>query len=1163
MLSYICLDSDDIDQEIEETGSNFMDVTLWNQVANEAQDEITASGWVSSYTGLPLSIEEMEEYKKNVLSKLQPYLHHHYRILEIGCGSGLTAFTLAPHVGYYLGLDLSDAIIRKNQMRAEEESFANLHFACYPAHQIDALNEQAFDIIIINSVIHCFPGHNYLKDVLRKAIALMKEKAFLFLGDLMDLDLKEQLQESLRQFKEAHRHEGYRTKLEWKEELFLSREFLNDLGGDFPISHIAYSKKECIIENELTRFRFDAFLTIDKTLDSLVQKKKKQYGLRNVEICPHHDLKLSLSDKNLAYVLFTSGSTGLPKGVMVEHRSVHNYIHWAINYYTIDSLCFPLHSPLHFDLTITSIFAPLLSGEFLQVLTGEIDEILKNFRKTDGCNILKLTPTHLTMLSESRLIPSAITQFIVGGETLHASQAIQISSLYDKPIRIYNEYGPTEATVGCIVHEWDPSEREGALLIGTPIANCKVHLVDEQFQPVPIGGIGEIIIEGECLARGYLNRDDLTRQKFRTNPKSGAPVYCTGDLGRYLPSQKIAYVGRKDRQVKIKGYRIELDEIEACLLKQPSIKAATVIVKENAPYGRALFGYYVSLPALPPEEVALFLSQTLPSYMVPSFLIPMESLPVTRNGKIDTARLPDPELHRTKTIEPPQSPIETALHAIWSRVLDIPEAELGIEDDFFDLGGDSIMAMRILPQVKKLGLHLSIKEIFQYRTIKTLAQKVHSGSASSISQEEIKGSLPWAPIQHWFWNQQQKHPAYFTMAYLFHVPANILIERLESAFGVCFEHHDALRIFVKRNEQIIASPSDLQFQIEEYALDHLNAEEQQEEILRLTTQIQAGFDLSTAPLMKAALFDLGQGEKRLFLTIHHLITDGVSWRYLIEDLSTLYSSSLRQTLPAKTHSYQEWTKKLHNLPPLGRKEIAEWLDIDPASFHKLSDHSFPTIGETTETFIHFSKEETLALIHNTRSFYDANPNELLLSALILSLADSFGVEKALIHHEGHGRNAIDELDVSRTMGWFTTIYPLLLEKKEDRISTLLNVKENLQRFGQNDLLYCVAKYIQHHPHLERFAPEILFNYFGRVDHMLLSQNQEQLFGNSHEMIGNTSHAMNRLPHLLEINSIIIADQLRISIICNPSVFESGLFSLWMNSFKKQIDEYILQKAVCT
>lgn len=1159
--SFVCLDSMHIDREIEEVGTNFMDVALWDQVAHEGQDEIVSSGWVSSFTGLPFSLEEMEEYKGNVLKKLQPYLYSDCRILEIGCGSGLTAFTIAPHVGFYLGVDISSAILKKNSARAEQGAFSNLQFAPLAAHEIDTLTERDFDIIIINSVIHCFPGHNYFKNILKKAVNLSRDKGVIFLGDLMDLDLKNQLEASLCHFKNTHRNEQFRTKLDWSQELFISRDFLSDLRSDLAaIADVTCGHKYGSIKNELTEFRFDAILTIDKACTVVVSpKKKQQYDYRNLEVYGIQNLEVPISDRSLAYILFTSGSTGLPKGVMVEHRSVHNYINWAIHYYGMTYFKFPFYSSLHFDLTVTSIFTPLLSGGYIRIFRGEIDEILEHLAHADDCNILKLTPTHLTILSEKNLPSSHIRQFIIGGETLHASQAVQISRLFDQPISIYNEYGPTEATVGCIAYQWNPIEKEGTILIGTPINNCKIHIVDEYFQPVPVGGIGEIIIEGDCLARGYLNQSELTEQKFRRDLSLGARIYCTGDLGRYLPNQKIAYAGRKDRQIKIRGYRVELDEIESRFLQHPSIQSCIVILKNHFEYGKILCGYYVATTSLPLEEIQHFLSQRLPSYMIPPFLISLEAMPTTKNGKIDVSRLPDPGMRRTKHIISPQSNIETLLHKIWSRVLNVTESELSTEDDFFDLGGDSIIAMRILPQVKSLGLTLSIKEIFQYRTIKMLSQKINRPISPPISEEQMRGSFSLAPIQRWFWDQKMVCPGYFTMAYLFDISINLQIERLEECFWKCFEHHDTFRSIFKGDYQEILPLSDLQFQIEEFGLEKLDEEDQKEEILRITAVIQNSFDITQAPLVKAAVFNLGNRGKRFFLTIHHLIIDGVSWRYLIEDLSALYYFSLQKPLPTKTHSYKKWVQTLQEFPILERNELGMWLDIDPPSFTKIFKSPCPFMEDTVETFIHFSKEETITLISNMQSFYTANINEILLAALTLSISEIFGIEKLLIHHEGHGRNGVEDLDISRTIGWFTTIYPLLLEKQVDLISTLIKVKENMQIFGQNDLFYCVARYLQNNTHLKKFNPEILFNYFGRVDADLFSQGGQQIFGNSHETISSTSHSKNKMSHLIEINSIILDDQLRISIVYSPNSVKEENFQSWLDSFKKHIIAYILEK----
>lgn len=1139
LRSYICLDVEWIDEVIKSSSSDLMNVDLWNQVAIESTDEISSSGWVSSYTGLPFSEEEMKEYSENILQKLKIHLRPSFRVLEIGCGSGLTAFSLASHVQEYVGIDLSSEIVKKNQERARKEHLTHLKFICGKADQIDTLEMGHFDLIILNSVIHCFPNLPYLKLVIRKAIDLCNEKAFIFLGDLMDLALKTEMEDRLRSFKESHQDPSFRTKVDWSQELFISKDYLLDLRGDIPgIEQFEFSRKRGSLENELTQFRFDALIKINRIQKTLLPKQKEQHGWASIHNQPDSNLNLFFSDQSLAYVLFTSGSTGKPKGVMVEHRSMHNYIAWAKRDYGKDR--FPFYSPLHFDLTMTSVFIPLLYGGCVQIFEGEFDEVLESLSNNDSCNTLKLTPAHLTMIIDrGEPIPS-IRHFIVGGESLYAPQVVALSQLYREPIRVDNEYGPTEATVGCITHTWTPSEKEGALLIGRPIANAHIHIVDANLHPVPIGGIGEILIGGTGLARGYLNNIDLTAQKFIPDPLSGRRIYRTGDLGRYLPSGEIVYLGRKDRQVKIKGYRIELDEIEAQILRHPLVLNCAVVIKNDPQRGKFLCGYYTSGKSLSSEELSQFLSMFLPLYMIPHLVL-LSVMPMTGNGKIDTSKLPELHGGNSKQRIPPKTDGERVLVNIWSRVLGLLETELSTDDDFFDLGGDSIMAMRIIPQVRAAGFNLSIKEIFQHRTISSLSQKISFHPPSCIDQKMVEGQVPWTPIQHWFWEQEMAEPTYFNMAYLFRVPTQLHSERLEQAFWKCFEHHDALRSFFTGEQQRISSLNSLVFRIEEFALGHLNEEEQKQEIIRLSTQLQSHFDLAKPPLLKAAIFDLGHHGKRLFLAIHHLIIDGVSWRYLVEDLASLYHS---EALPLKTHSFKDWAESLSWQKNV---EIDPWIEMDPSQFPRLSVGPFPLFAETLEEYVRFTEEETSALLALSSR---ANISEILLTALSESLFDVFGFEKCLIDHEGHGRNG--ELDVSRTIGWFTTIYPICLERKATPSETLSKIQEMVRKISRHDISYGIGRYLQKHPHLQRFKPEILLNYFGRVDADLNTQGGKEFLSNCNEEIGRTIHPANRMPHLVEMNAIIIENRLRIAILYNPASFSLGTADHWFAAFRQQV-----------
>lgn len=1161
----LCLD----EPKAEIVDESLMDQELWDQVASEAKDDIAASGWVSSYTGQPFSEEEMEEYSDNILSKLKPHLNKKTRVLEIGCGSGLTLFKLAPYVGYYLATDLSPAIIERNQKKAMRDELSHVKCISMPAHALGELKEDDFDVIIINSVIHCFSGLDYLKTVLNLALECCQEKALLFLGDLMDLDLKTELQESFREYKEKYQHQKVRTKTDWSNELFISRSFLSELPCEFPqISKVESSKKIGKIDNELSQFRFDAQLRIEKSAQSRLQhsRTKYQYDEGSLIDQPSHNLDLEHPNDSLAYVLFTSGSTGKPKGVMVEHRSVLNYIEWAIQYYRKEHLNFPFYSPLHFDLTVTSLFASLLSGAFVSIMKGEFDEVLESLSQDKESTIIKMTPTHLALIAERGDSMPSITQFILGGEPLYAPQAAALAKLYDTPISIYNEYGPTEATVGCIVQEWDLAQTEGAVAIGKPIANTRIQIVDEFFKAVPVGAVGEILIGGDCLARGYLNHQALTDEKFMSDSVLGARWYRTGDMGRLLPSGKIEYLGRGDRQVKIRGHRVELNEIEAQMLSHPLIHAAAVLVKKDSNRRETLCGYYASHQTLASEDVRQFLAQSLPDYMLPQFLISLKSIPMTRNGKVNYQHLPNPHFQKEREVILPRNGVEKSLHEIWSRVLNVPMEELSVEDDFFDLGGDSIMAMRILPQLKAVGLSLTIKEIFQYRTILAVCQKViplKESSSEERSQEEVVVILPNTPIQEWFWGLDLECPEYFNMAYLFKIPSTTDRRLLEKAFLKCFEHHDGLRqVFDLEGEgaeQKILPFKELAFHLDEIDLTHPKKEDQEREILALTQKLQEGFDLSKAPLLRAAVFLLDKNEKRLFIAIHHLIIDGVSWRYLVEDLAHLYTEELDEPLLSKTASFKEWAQRLHSLPKMAGTELEYWLDIEPSTFSSFAQKrgSKHLVKNYSERFIYLDKSETHSLVAETSKHFDVTVGEILLAGLTHALCDVFDREEVLLHHEGHGRFGPQSIDVSRTMGWFTTIFPLHLKKQADRQATLLHTKEVMKRVEGTDVDYSISRYLQRHPHLEALNPEILLNYFGRVDDDLMSQGKKALFSNCKEVIGPTSHPQNKMPHLIEFNAIVIDDRLRISTQYDVLAFQEDTVESLITTYKEHILTYVL------
>ncbi len=595
LKTYLCLDTRNVSVEVEAEENSLMDKDLWEHVNDQADDDIDAGGWVSSYTSEPFSPQEMKEYSDNIWNKLQPLLGPSTRVLEIGCASGLSMYRIAPHVALYYGTDLAEGAIRRNRRKVKDNGFRNIKLACVPAHDIDRLDENGFDLIILNSVIQCFHGHNYLRDIIRKAASLLKDKGYLFVGDVMDQDRKRDLIRDMVEFNRRENGKNRRAKTDWSSELFVSRSFFRDLPHEMPWSgRVECSRKDYTIENELTKFRYDVLLTIDRSGAGIdgsnkVQKSKYQHDLTAVEPLPDLRPEVGVTPDFMAYILFTSGSTGKPKGVVVDHGGLSNYLQWAAaRYLNGDRRLFALHTSVSFDLTVTSLFTPLIHGKTVGIYVNRqkglaLDQIIDDHE----ADVVKLTPSHLKMLRHKVLDGGngAVKCFVVGGEQLDVSLAADIYRKFDQKVAIFNEYGPTEAIVGCMIHQFDPQSDTGlAVPIGTPIENAAVYILDRHLAPVPCGVTGELYVAGSGLARGYLNAPELTADQFIRNPFTpGGLMYCTGDLARFLPEGIIEFIGRRDQQVKIRGHRIELDEVRHKIFQYRELPERNMAFAAGAP----------------------------------------------------------------------------------------------------------------------------------------------------------------------------------------------------------------------------------------------------------------------------------------------------------------------------------------------------------------------------------------------------------------------------------------------------------------------------------------------------------------------------------------------------------------------------------------------------
>ena len=458
------------------------------------------------------------------------------------------------------------------------------------------------------------------------------------------------------------------------------------------------------------------------------------------------NLEKSGKPDDLVYIIYTSGSTGKPKGVMITHRGLVNYITWSQKVYLEgESIDFPLYSSISFDLTVTSIFTPLTSGNTIVVYAGgDKSTLIKRLVEENKVGIVKLTPTHLGMLDNIDCSQSRIRRFIVGGEELRTVVANKIFSRFNHNVMIFNEYGPTETVVGCMIHLFDPGkDTRPAVPIGIPGDNVRIYLLDKYLMPVPMGVTGEMYISGDGVARGYLNRPDITAERFLSDPFChGQRMYKTGDLAKFLPDGVIEFLGRVDFQVKIRGYRIELGEIESKLLKHPGLKDVVVLPQQDENGTSYLRAYYVSDSKIPVNELKTFLAEYLPDYMIPSYFIPLDIIPLTPNGKVDRNKLPksgDSVYTGVEFVEP-RTETEQIIRDTFVIVLHI--SRVGINDNFFDLGGNSLRAVALVAELQKY-FEVTMNDVFLFQTVALLARNVKAAKDHILTRlKEIRETIP-------------------------------------------------------------------------------------------------------------------------------------------------------------------------------------------------------------------------------------------------------------------------------------------------------------------------------------------------------------------------------------------------------------------------------------
>ncbi len=745
LLHGLCLDADDPDRIIETPGV-MMSTELWDHLAGEEADDAGAGGWKSAFTGQPIPESALAAFGANARAKTAPLLTPAARVLEIGCASGFTMRHVAPLCGSYVASDISRLNAERVEANARKAGLAHVTGRHLTSHDIDLLEPGSFDLIVFNSVIESFPGFGYLADILDKAVTLLAPGGALFLGSLWNLDRKDDYLADLAAFARDHAGQGYATRLDFSDDFFVPAAFFRDWAAKRPERPSLEFSAIDAPGFDPAPYGFDLVVRLDGRGDG-AQAQRWLEGRAALDALPALAPAVAVAPTQGAYVIFTSGTTGQPKGVLVEHASLVN-LAAAIE----DSLFEPLGQgdplaisctfSLSFDGAMHPIGTALLNGHALH-LPGEDTRRdparLHAFIEAHGIDVGDATPSLFAMLVDHWHDSGTATSaraFILGGEAVKAEM---LRRLYAIPghgdLKLINQYGPTEACVCATQHIMTAVNWAEHLPppIGVPLDNVTIRLTDAAGRPVPDGVPGEIRIGGRGVARGYLNDAAQTALRFVTDP-DGSRWYRSGDMARRLSNGLLQFLGREDRQVKIRGYRIELAEVEARLAAHPLVRQAAVIAADPRGDGAPLLvAYVVPRPGFDPVQARADLDATMPAWMIPSWLVAIDALPLTANGKLDESRLPPPsELSARpgRARRPLSTDTETRLAALWSRILDVPVDDA--DDDFFAMGGHSVLAVRLLSAAEQeFAVRLPLAELFTCPTVATMAALIERrGSAS-------------------------------------------------------------------------------------------------------------------------------------------------------------------------------------------------------------------------------------------------------------------------------------------------------------------------------------------------------------------------------------------------------------------------------------------------
>ncbi|GLZ32189.1 hypothetical protein Lesp02_43770 [Lentzea sp. NBRC 105346] len=827
---------------------------------------------------------------------------------------------------------------------------------------------------------------------------------------------------------------------------------------------------------------------------------------------PSDDIEGTVRAGSPAYVIYTSGSTGKPKGVIIEHAALSAYLAWTSAKYPSTTGLTVLHSPISFDLTVTGLYTPLVAGGTVLLSALEDDEQVRETLAGNECTFLKATPSHVALLSALPDEYSPSGHLLLGGEMLLGESLSGLRAR--KPeLTVLNVYGQTETTVNCAEYRIEPGADipAGALAVGRPFDNIDVYVLDSSLRPVPPGVTGDVYVAGTQTARGYLNRFALTSERFVANPfgPPGSRMYRSGDLAKRRADGNLVFIGRADDQVKVRGFRIELGEIESVVAGHPEVDRASVIVREDRPGDKRIVAYLVGA-GVDVARVREHAAAALPDYMVPTAFVVLDELPLTPNGKLDRKALPAPDLTPVSTGRGPRDETERVLCGLYADVLGLESGAVGIDDSFFELGGDSIVSIQLVSRARKAGLVITPRSVFECKTVAALAAVATTlDTVVSEGPDQGTGPVGLTPALHRF--RERGGPiARFNQSMLLQAPANLDADGLVAVVQAVLDRHDALRMRLSRDD----TGSQWQLEIPEpgtvpaaecvrrVSVEGLTGTALREAISAHSDEAWDRTDPETGRMLQVVWFDAGPGiAGRVLVVAHHLVVDGVSWHIITDDLAAAWdavSAGREPELQPVGTSFRRWAEHLvaqaHDPARIG--ELALWTEIaeeyDPLLGERPLDPTQDTMGTVRFVTETLPPELTAPLLNVLPAAYQAGVNDVLLTGLALAVAQwrarrgEDETSSVMVDLEGHGREEVSvgrPVDLSRTVGWFTSRYPVRLDPGgADAGQAIKRVKEQLRRLPDNGIGYGLLRYLNHDTRTQLadlLDPQLSFNYLGR------------------------------------------------------------------------------------